>query len=277
MRIFTLLLCLTLNGCHFFAEPLEASSEHFHIVADTYTSSEAEMQSLLEQGEAFHAGIAAIYPLDIPLDPVIEVRLNGDARGKTPFVDGEGTIHLWRYLPEEGGYGAIFAHEIAHAIAFDYWVEAGALEWPDLGFYNEGWAEYAALMVDSGKTGFPLYGFDEDVVAGHWVEHGGLSLAALRTAHEALNQRCEFQAYLMRASWFRYIDEIFGRKVLQNLVAAREGLTPDAVEAVLGESLDKVDANWRSWVSARYAAHPNADAEAAAYRARIGGYVPCVE
>ena len=277
MRAFTPLLCLALTGCSLFAEPLEVSSEHFHIVADTSTSSEAEMQALLERGEAFHAAIAAISPPDLRLDPTIEVRLNGDLRNQAPFVDGEGTIQLWRYSPEEGGYGAMFAHEIVHAIAFDSAVEAGALEWPDLGFYSEGWAEYAALLVDPGKTGFPLYGFDEDVVAGHWVAHGGLSLAALRAAHAELNRRCELQAYIMRASWFRHIDEVLGREVLLDLVAAREGWAREAVEAVLGMSLDEVDADWRAWVSARYAAHPNADAEAEAYRARIGGYVPCVE
>lgn len=270
------LLCLFLASCSFFAKPLEVSSEHFHIVADTYTSSEAEIEALVKQGEAFHAAIAAIYPPGVRLDPTIEVRLNGDVQNQAPFVDGEGTIHLWRYSPEEGGYGALFAHELVHAIAFDYWVQVGALEWPDLGFYNEGWAEYVALLVDPGKTGFPLYGFDEDVVVGHWVAHGGLTLAALRAAHSELNQRCEFQAYVMRASWFRYVDEMLGREVLQDLVAAREGLAPDAVEALLGASLDKVDTDWRRWVSARYAARPGADAEASAYRARIDGYVPCV-
>lgn len=58
-------------------------------------------------------------------------------------------------------------------------------------------------------------------------------------------------------------------------MAARKGLAPEAVEAVLGESLDTVDADWRTWVNARYAAHPSTDTEAAAYRARIGDYVPC--
>jgi hypothetical protein len=158
-----------------------------------------------------------------------------------------------------------------HSIAFDEAVKVGALEWPDLGFYSEGWAEYAALVVHSGKTGFPLYGFDEDAVAGHWVAHGGLTLSKLRTAHVELNQRCEFQAYVLRASWFRHLDEVLGHEVLLALVAAREGWTPEAVEAVLGMSLDEVDAEWRAWVSARYAAHPNADSEAEAYRTRVGG------
>ncbi len=277
MRAFIPLLCLGLASCSFFADPLEASSEHFHIVADTYTSSEAEMEALLEQGEAFHAAIMAISPPDIRLDPTIEVRLNGKLRSQTPYVDSVGTVHLWRFSEGEGGYRALFAHELVHAIAFDQVAEADSLESPDLGFYSEGWAEYAALLVDPGKTGFPLFGFDEDVVTGHWVRHGGLTLARLRAAHEELNKQCEFQAYILRASWFRYVDEVLGREVLLDVVAARDGWAPEAMEAVLGMGLDEVDADWRAWANARYAAHPNADAEAEAYRARISWVEPCVE
>lgn len=276
MRVFTPLFCLALTSCSFFAKPLEVSSEHFRIYADTYTSSPAEMHALLKQGETFRAAIAAISPPDLRLDATIEVRLRGDVWRQTPFVDAEGTIHLWRFSPEEGGYQAMFAHEIVHAIAFDSAVEAGVLEWPDLGFYNEGWAEYAALLVDPEKTGFPLYSFDEDIVVGYWVTRGGLTLSALRAAHEELNQQCEFEAYIMRASWFRYVDEVLGRDVLLNLVAAREGLTPKAVEAVLGKGLVEVDADWRKWVIARYEEHPNAHLITQAYRERIAGYVPCV-
>ncbi len=276
MRNLTLLLCVGLRSCSYFAEPLEISSAHFHIVADTSTSSEEEMRALLEQGEAFHAAIRAIAPPDVRWDPTIKVRLHGDYRSEVPYVDREGTIHLWSYPPELGGYEALFAHELVHAIAFDAAVEMGVLKWPFLGFYNEGWAEYVALLIDPDKTGFPFYGFDEDVVVGHWVAHGGLSLAALRTAHGKLNT-CWHQAYTMRASWFRYVDEVYGRDVMLDVIYTKDGFAPEVVEAVLGRNLDEVDADWRAWCSARYAAHPSADAEAEAYRAFIGGYVPCVE
>jgi len=154
--------------------------------------------------------------------------------------------------------------------------EADSLISPDLGFYVEGWAEYVALLVDPEKTTFPLYGFDEDVVVGHWVAHGGLSLSQLRANHAEINQPCQFQGYAMRASWFRYIDEVLGREVLHGVVSAKNGWHPEAMEAVLGMSLDTIDADWRRWVLARYASHPNADSEAEAYRARISWYEPCV-
>jgi hypothetical protein len=270
-----LLICLALTGCSFFAQPIEVSGEHLRIVADTHVSSEAEMRSLLEEGEAFRAAILAISPPDTRPDSTIEVRLHGGFRSQSPYVDSTGTVHLWRFSPEEGGYRALFAHELVHAVAFDQLAEKDSLMSPDLGFYSEGWAEYAALLVDPEKKGFPLFGFAEDVVVGHWVRHGGLTLAALREGHEELNKRCEFQGYILRASWFRYVDEVLGREVLLDLVSAREGWAPDAVEAVLHKTLEEVDADWSIWARARYTAYPDADSAAAAYRARIGWYEPC--
>lgn len=267
-----LLLCLALTGC---AEPLERSSEHFRFVANTRTSTPAEMEVGIERAEAFYAASAAIIPPSISLTPVLEVRLNGDVRSQSPYIDADGTIQLYRYSAEEEGYWALLAHEIVHAIAFDHAVEAGALEWAALGFYNEAWAEYVAQLVDPEKTGFPLYGFDDEVVVGHWVMHGGLTLAMLRGSHWELNERCQHQAYPMRASWFRYVDETYGRQAALNVIYAGQEMTPPVVEAALGQSLAAVDEGWRAWVRARYVGHPGADAQAAAYRARIDFYEPC--
>lgn len=77
----------------------------------------------------------------------------------------------------------------------------------------------------------------------------------------------------MRASWFRYVDEELGQDVVLELAAAREGLDPDAVEGVLGASLEQVDADWAAWAAARY----DADAEAEAYLTKMGWYEPCLE
>jgi hypothetical protein len=235
------------------------------------------MQSLLEMGERFHADIAALHPPDTVFDPEVRVELHGRFRDTSPYVDEDGTVHLWRFSEGEGGYRAMFAHELVHGIAYDAAEASGSTEWEGIGFYIEGWAEYVALLVDPEKTGFPLFGFDENVVVGHWLKHGGITLATLRESHDELNMRCQGQAYIMRASWYRYIDEELGRDVLLDLVAARDGVSADAVEAVLGDSLEKVDAAWAAWALARYDAYEGADAEAEAYRARISGwYEPCV-
>lgn len=278
MQHYISLAVLILSSCT--GRPLEVRGENLHIVGTTRTSSVEEMEGLLDVGEALHADIAALHPSELSLEPEVRVELHGRFRNESPYVDDDGTMHLWRFSDGEGGYRALFAHELVHAIAYDSAVAPIlASDWETGGgFYLEGWAEYAALVVDPDKTGFPLFGFNEDVVVGHWLDHGGPSLATLRASHEELSLKCQGQSYILRASWYRYVHEELGRDVLMDLVAAREGLGPDAVEAVLGTNVEKVDADWAAWAQARYEAHEGADAEAAAFHAQITGwYVPCVE
>jgi hypothetical protein len=256
---------------------IEAQGEILHVVGRSPNSSKAQVESMLELGEALHPDIAALHPNDIVLDDEIRVELHGRFRGTSPHLDDEGTVHMWRFSEAEGGYRAMYAHELVHAVAFDDLVAPALEESEYAGFYLEGWAEYAALLVDPGKTGFPLFGFDEDVVVGYWLQQPGPTLAELRERHEELNLRCQGQAYIQRASWFRYVDEELGRDVVLDLAAAREGYDPEPVERILGDSLEQVDADWAAWAAARYDAYPDADAEAEAYLERMGWYEPCLD
>ncbi|WP_445386164.1 hypothetical protein ACT6NV_04995 [Robiginitalea sp. IMCC44478] len=233
------------------------------------------MQDGILKAEELYNALDQIIPPDFPLDSVIIVQLNGNIRSQTPYVDGEGTIQLWRYPAEEGGYWALFAHELVHAIAFDAAVKAGALEWESLGFYNEGWAEYASRLIDPAKTGFPFYGFDETVVAGYWASQEGPTLAELRNSHEELNLACACQTYPLRASWFRYVDETYGREAVLEIMYGGREMTPEVVAEILGDSLSEVDRAWRAWVLKGYALHPKADARADAYLNKIG-CEPCL-
>ena len=51
----------------------------------------------------------------------------------------------------------------------------------------------------------------------------------------------------MRASWFRHVDEVYGRDVILEVMYTKEGFAPEVVEAALGRTLDEVDAGWRAW------------------------------
>lgn len=266
------LALIALSAC-----TLEAEGERLHIVGNGLTSSAGEVESLLDEGEKLLTDIAALHPPDVVLDEEVRVELHGNFRRTSPYVDDDGTVHLWRFSEAEGGYRAMYAHELVHAIAYDNLVAPALEQSTFAGFYLEGWAEYVALLVDPGKTGFSLFGFDEDVVVGHWLKQGGPTLAEYRDRHEELSLRCQGQSYILRASWFRYVDETLGREVLLDLAAARETLDPQAVEHVLGASLEQVDADWLAWATARYDAHPDADAQAEAYSARMGWYQPCLE
>jgi hypothetical protein len=184
---------------------------------------------------------------------------------------------VWRFSDGEGGYEAMFAHELIHAIAYWDLVDPAYAEWEDAAFYLEGWAEYAALLAHPNKTGFPLFGYDEDVGVGSWLEHGGVTLPDLRARHDELNMRCQAQGYILRASWFRYVDEELGREVAWELVTARDAVSQADIEATLGASVEQVDADWADWATARFEAHPEAAAETQAYLDRMGWYEACVE
>lgn len=273
LTLAALAVALAVTSCR----PLEAQGGVLHIVGKRRHASKEEIQSMLEVGEALLPDIAALHPEDIVMDDAIRVELHGQY-GESPYVDDEGTVHMWRFSEEEGGYHALYAHELVHAIAYDDLVGPAVDDIENSGFYLEGWAEYVALLVDPGKTGFSLFGFDEDVVVGHWLLEGGPTLADYREQHEELSLRCQGQSYILRASWFRYVDEELGREVLLDLAAGREGWDREAVEAVLGATLEQVDADWEAWATARYEAHPNADAEAQAYRReKMAWYEPCLD
>lgn len=269
---------LVVSGPFLTACTLEAQSEHLHIVGNRVNSSNAQIQSLLDEGEALYSAIAALHPPGVSLNTEIRVELHGRFNRTSPYVDEEGTIHLWRFSKAQGGYHALFAHELVHAIGYDSLV-APALEksGKHAGFYLEGWAEYLALLANPDKTGFPLFGFEEDVVVGHWLRQGGPTLADLRARHEELNMPCQGQSYILRASWFRHVDEVFGRETLWKLAATPEGLQPESVERILGASLEKVDADWSDWANSRYLAHPDANEQAQAYLGRMGWYQPCLD
>lgn len=266
----TRLLPVLLLGCTH-----EITGEHLTVVGGTFAGSAARRAELLELGEDLHERIVALHPPETDFDPEVRVELHGRFRNTSPYVDVDGTVHLWRFSEREGGYRAMFAHELVHAVAYDANRASGATTYDGIGFWIEGWAEYTALQVDPEKTGFPLFGFDEDVVVGHWLEQGGPTLADYRERHEELNMLCQGQAYPLRASWYRYVAEELGQDVLFGLVAMEDGVSRPAMEAVLGQTLEQVDADWESWARARYAAHPDAAAEAEAFRAQLGWYTPC--
>lgn len=257
------------------AEPLEHSSEHFQFVADTHTSSKEELTIIAERAENLYQSLQEIIRIDFPIDTLIVVYLNGNITSQAPYVDGNGAIQLWRYSEVEGGYLSMLPHELVHAVGFDTAEKMGALEWKSLGFYNEGWAEYAAHLISPDKTGFPFYGFDRNIVAGYWISKEGPILQEYRDAHNELNLTCSLQSYPLRASWFEYVDETYGRNAILEIMYGGREMTPQVVEEVLGNPLSEIDAAWQKWITNKYRANPNADSLAKSYVERIAGYSPC--
>ena len=103
----------------------------------------------------------------------------------------------------------------------------------------------------------------------------GVQTCALPIYHE-LNGPCEWQAYPERASWFRFVDEVFGRAAVLEIAYSEVETSSEMIEGVLGTALEQVDADWEQWLLARYAAIQGADGIAQAYRDRFSGEHTCV-
>ena len=265
-------LGLLLAGCDIDtadpSEELRLESPHFvfHSCEDHTTL--AEMEAGLQRAETLYDRMAEMVgSTNAPLDK-IQVHLDGDVTDQGPYVDFDG-IHLFRYSTDDGGYWALLAHEMGHSFGVPWFVRMGAWDWPTYRFFDEGFAEFLAQSVDPHKRGFPFYGFHEDAVVGQWlVRNEDVPLDVLRAQHAHLNRPCEIQAYPERASWFRFVDETYGREATLSLAYPHTEPTSDVVHGLLGVRLDELDQAWEAWILSRYAALPGADHVAQSYRER---------
>jgi hypothetical protein len=254
------------------ATPLARSSAHFDFESTTAEATAAEMDAGIELAEAQYEDIAVLVGANHLPGRKIKIILEGPYRSDRSgaYIDEQGGVHLSRYRADLGGYFGSMAHEIVHAFRYSYWHRFNVGPWKNFGFIEEGFAEFVAQQVYPEKGGFPFYLHPEDVVVGHMLIRGdAIPMQVMRDRHD-LNTPCEWQTYPLRASWFRYVDETYGRAAVLAIAYAEVETTNEMIEGLLGTPMAQVDAGWNQWLRARYAAIPNADALAQAYLARFG-------
>ena len=254
---------------------LRWESEHLVLLAHEGAATMAEVEAITAYGESVFDPIATFLGSARVPDRKVEVLLMGT--GADRYVDDAGRIVLHRKPAPQGGYLDGFAHELTHALRYDYWQQYGTWGWPSFGFFEDGFAELVALTVDPTKPGFPFFGFAEDVVAGYWVTSGqAIPHDILRPRNQELNGPCDHQAYTQRASWFRYIDETYGRTTTLTMAYSPVEVTDAVTRDLIDRSLSELDAEWEEWITARYAAISKADSLALAYREWVPETVVCV-
>jgi hypothetical protein len=254
---------------------LRWESEHLVLLAHEGAATTAEAEAVMAYGESVHGPITAFLGSARVPHRKVEVLLMG--AGADRYVDGAGRIVLHRKPAPQGGYLDGLAHELTHALRYDYWQQHGTWGWPSFGFFEDGFAELVAVTVDPDKPGFPFFGVAEDVVAGYWVTSGqAIPHDILRPRNQELNAPCDHQAYTQRASWFRYIDETYGRTRTLAMAYSPVEVTDAVTGDLVDRSLSELDAEWEEWITARYSAIPNADSLARAYRAWVPESAVCV-
>jgi hypothetical protein len=275
-------VCLLLAACGGPTEPEPAtpvsrSSAHFDFESTTADATAAEMDLGISLAETHYEAIANLVGANHLPGRKIKVILEGPFRPdrSAGFVDDQGNVHLSRYRDDLGGYFGSLPHEVAHAFRYTYWHRFNIGPWENFGFIEEGFAEFVAQQVYPEKGGFPFYGYPEDVVVGHMLIRGdAIPMQVMRDRHE-LNTPCQWQTYPLRASWFRYVDETYGRAAVLAIAYAEVETTNEMIAGLLGVAIAQVDADWDLWLRARYAAIPNAEAVAQAYLARFGDEPTC--
>ncbi len=277
LSLLPLYLLLALSACDKKddALPITKETEHFILYTDTKSSDTKEVDKVLERAEELYPKISRFLGDNWMLQKKIIIRLEGPFIEQGPFFDHRG-IHLFRYSEEENGYLALLAHEMVHAFREEYYKAYDPWRWDNYPFLDEGLAEYIAQLTDPGKTGFPMYGFDEYAVVGNLaISNRLIPPDTLRAQHHEINDPCNIQAYPQRSTWMAYIDETFGRDTLLRLNYPEVPPTDEYFVQTLGISLMGVDSAWKSWIVQKYHNIPQASQIVAAYRERTSWCTMC--
>lgn len=255
--------------------PVTLETDHFILISNTQLSTSDENTAVLNKAESLYSQILDIVGENREPQNKITIRMEGNFTAKGPYFDNLG-IHLYRYSVEEDGYLGALAHEMGHAFHEDYYIQYDPYQWTNYPYLDEGFAEYIAQLIDPAKTWFPWYGFNEYAVVGDLIlSDNTIPHSILRAQHFELNDKCHIQAYTLRCSWIRYIDETYGRTALLNISYTAEEPTLDFFSEQFGEDLATVDANWASWALDKYNNTPDASATSVAFRERTSWYNYC--
>ena len=241
-------------------------TDRFAVFWSTDEGTADQARDFLRIAGGYYEGVASLVGPSRTPDRRIVVLLGGpgqapDGTWRFPHVDRQGRVFLYRYTPEFSDYPVEAAHELVHAFrrAAGFWFG---------GFWEEGFAEAIAMQVDPGDVGFPRYGYPIVVTAGHllaWDEY--IPLRQVRTRHRDLGRRCQLQSYLERASFFDYLVGLEGVETLIEIVYGARAPTDEDLTREYGMSFDELVADWETKLAADYAAWPDADSLARAYRA----------
>ena len=256
-------------------QDLRQESAHFIILTNSEHSITDEIDLVNDRAEWIYQELINLLGEDRAPDGKITIRMEGSFTGQGPYFDPDG-IHLFRYSAAENGYLALLTHEMVHAFRESYYIEEEPWNWPTFPYFDEGFAEFMAQIIEPDKTGFPFYGFSEHAVVGDMVLQGqALPHDSLRMHHEALNQPCHIQSYPLRASWFRHVDEVYGREAMLAIAYPTKEPTSDVIQELIGVDLPTLDQEWEVWIIDKYENTEEASQIAQEFRLHTSWYSYC--
>jgi hypothetical protein len=261
----TLFLILLLSSVSAFANlSLSISTDHFLIESSNPKIARAEAIKISEMAEEYYQRLSNYLGKE-NTPAKINIVLEGNAYDEAthqfnyPNVDPAGVVHLYIFPGESYSYSEGLPHELVHAFRTKTWGGKSHQDYmKGFGFVEEGFAEFASIQVAPEFVGFVRYGYPLAVVVGSLIEgKKEIPLSVLFDHHE-INPKCIAQAYPLRASFFSYLNETFGKEKVFKLAYSSD-VTKSTFEDIFGRPFDELVAQWKSYAEKSYSSTPNAE------------------
>lgn len=239
---------------------------HFVIKVDKDKATPTEIEETKLFAERIFEAYNAYFGEDkIPNQKTI-INLGGDAftgngEPRIPFVNEQGEIFLYRFAT---GYLGELPHEYVHVIRlFNGWSSDGFLE--------EGLAETISSRLFPENIGFSLYGYSTTIAASYWLQDDSLiPLNDLKERHFELNLKCLPQSYGLRADFFNFLLEEFGKQAFFDFIYGSDAGSYEEYERIFEQTFVALEQEWLQNLIMRSEATENIDAQITAYAQKIG-------
>ena len=149
----------------------------------------------------------------------------------------DASIHLFRYANSGSLYTQGILHEMVHAFRIDLIREhsrLGDLE-SKFGFIEEAFAEYVSISVGAEPLNL------------NTSKHE-ISLSSLYRNHEKIPEY-DTNAFATRASFFKYLDETYGREKVFELAYYDDLISESVFEKIFSRSFLNLTSAWQVWKS----------------------------
>lgn len=135
---------------------------------------------------------------------------------------------------------------------------------------EEGIAEAVASRLFQENVGFSRYGSPSTIAAGTWLRNGQLiPRQELKDGHFDISQKCLPQSYTLRADFFKYLLEAYGKQDFMDFIYAHDTGSDESYHGNFEKSLSTLETDWLLNLQLRLENFDGADSQITAYKEKI--------
>lgn len=238
-------------------------SEHFDVYYRASETKKEHSLSVMATSEMYYEKLKS-YLGDKNTPERLVIFLQGNAYDSVtmnfrfPSVDQNGDIHLYQFPEESFPYSEAIPHEMVHAFRTHTWKEKSDHDYmTGFGFIEEGFAEFASVMIAPEYKSFVRYGFPLEAIIGFLFDEGKEIPLGILFDHHEINPKCIAQAYPLRASFFQYLNLSFGKEKVFELAYYPSDLSKETFKEIFGFSFEELTVQWKKFALESYQSLPN--------------------